>query len=97
MFHMYDKKIYKCDVTCSFNTPPCHTFSDPLERDILYGWPLSGLGFLYTCIWVFQQWTRASVLKSLYWLKISEQIEYKVTSLTYKTLQSKKHFSKICK
>ena len=45
MFHMYDKKMYKCDVTCSLRTPPpvtnCHTFSDPLplERDILYVWP----------------------------------------------------------
>src|SRR6218665_1113967 len=45
MFHMYDKKIYKCDVTSSLPPPPvtnCHTFSDPLplERDVLYGQPL---------------------------------------------------------
>src|SRR6218665_3046025 len=44
MFHMYDKKIYKCDVTCSL--PPCHKLSHilgpptPLERDVLYGRPL---------------------------------------------------------
>ena len=44
---MYDKKIYKRDLTCSWPSPPpftnCHTFSDPLplERDLLYGWPLS--------------------------------------------------------
>jgi len=31
MFHMYDKKIYNRDVT------NCHTFSDPLECDVLYG------------------------------------------------------------
>jgi len=33
MFHMYDKKLYKRDVTCSWPHPPvtnCHTFSDPL-------------------------------------------------------------------
>src|SRR6218665_1719041 len=33
MFHMYDKNLYKRDVTCS--TPSsvtnCHTFSDPLS------------------------------------------------------------------
>src|SRR6218665_1179585 len=37
------KNIYKCDVTCSFPPPPvknCHTFSDPLERDVFYGRPL---------------------------------------------------------
>src|SRR6218665_1459221 len=28
------------------------------------------------------------VLKSLYWLKVPERIEYKVISLTYNTLQS---------
>src|SRR6218665_2726750 len=44
MFGMYDKKIHKCDVTCSLPPPPvtnCHTFSDPLplERDVLYGRP----------------------------------------------------------
>src|SRR6218665_2932038 len=33
MFRMYDKKNYKCDITCSLPPPPvtsCHTFSDPL-------------------------------------------------------------------
>src|SRR6218665_1886535 len=34
MFHTYDKKIYKCDVTCSFPPIPsvtnCHPFSAPL-------------------------------------------------------------------
>jgi len=29
MFHMYDKNIYKCDVTCSLPLP-CNTFSDPI-------------------------------------------------------------------
>ena len=48
MFHMYVKKIYKCDVTCSLPLPSvtnCHTFSDPspLERDVLYGQPLGWL------------------------------------------------------
>src|SRR6218665_3331603 len=43
MFHMYDTKMYKCDVTCSLPLLPsvtnCHTFSHPLplERDVLYG------------------------------------------------------------
>ena len=40
---MYDKIIYKCDVTCSLSSVTnCHTFSDPLplERDVLYGRPL---------------------------------------------------------
>src|SRR6218665_2708106 len=37
MFHMYDKKIYKCDVTCSL-PPLCHNLSPllgprPRERD----------------------------------------------------------------
>jgi len=30
---MYDKNLYKRDVTCSWPPPPvtnCHTFSDPL-------------------------------------------------------------------
>src|SRR6218665_3869823 len=34
MFHGYDEKMYKCDVTCSVPPPPvtnCHTFSDPLR------------------------------------------------------------------
>ena len=33
MFHMYDKNLYKHDVTCSWPPPPVtnrHTFSDPL-------------------------------------------------------------------
>ena len=43
---MYDKNLYKRDVTCSWPPPPvrnCHTFSDllPLERDVLYGRPLT--------------------------------------------------------
>src|SRR6218665_1634708 len=47
MFHVYDKNLYKRDVTCSRPPLPpvtnCHTFSDPLplERDILYGRPLA--------------------------------------------------------
>src|SRR6218665_2533814 len=55
IFHMYDKKIYKCDITSSFPlTPPvtnCHTFSDPspLERDVLYGLPL---GLTLICIYM---------------------------------------------
>ena len=41
---MYDKNIYKCDITGSWFPPAvtnCHTFSDPLplERDVLYGRP----------------------------------------------------------
>src|SRR6218665_3746305 len=40
------KKLYKRDVTCSLPPSPpvtnCHTFSDPpLERDLLYGRPLT--------------------------------------------------------
>jgi len=27
MFHMYDKKIYKYDATCSLPPPPCHKLS----------------------------------------------------------------------
>jgi len=50
-FHMYDKKSYKRDVTCSITPPPdtnCHTFSNPLplERDVLYGRPLDGFALL---------------------------------------------------
>ena len=42
---MYDKRMYKCDVTGSLPPPSvtnCHTFPDPLplERDVLYGRPL---------------------------------------------------------
>ena len=45
---MYDKNLYKRDVTCSWPPLPpvtnCHTFSDllPLERDVLYGRPHLG-------------------------------------------------------
>ena len=41
MFHIYDKKCYKCDITY-FTPSLCHTFSDPLplEHDVLYGRPL---------------------------------------------------------
>src|SRR6218665_2028525 len=46
MFRMYDKKNYKCDVTCplppfplSQTVTPSRTPS-PLERDVLYGRPL---------------------------------------------------------
>jgi len=46
---MYDKTIQKCDVIImlftQFPVTNCHTFSDhlsPLERDVLYGWPLGG-------------------------------------------------------
>src|SRR6218665_2488614 len=41
MFRMYDKKMYKCDVTCPLPLPlsqtatPCRTPS-PFERDVLY-------------------------------------------------------------
>ena len=34
------KNFYNRDVTCFWPLPPvtnCHTFSDPLERDVLYG------------------------------------------------------------
>ena len=44
MFHMYEKNLYKRDVTCSWpSVTNCHTFSDPLslERDVLYGRSLS--------------------------------------------------------
>src|SRR6218665_811950 len=46
-FHMYDKTIKKCDVTCSWTPSLCHKLSHflgplfPLERDVLYGRPLS--------------------------------------------------------
>ena len=46
MFHMYDKNLYKRDVTCSLPPSPCHKLSHffgsppPLERDVLYGRPL---------------------------------------------------------
>jgi len=46
MFHMYDKNLYKRDVTCSWPPPHvtnCHTFSDRLERDVLYGRPLRSI------------------------------------------------------
>ena len=39
MFPMYDKKIYKHDVTCSWAPPPvtnCHTFSDPSPSSMTY-------------------------------------------------------------
>src|SRR6218665_908657 len=53
MFRMHNKKIYKCDVTCSLPPPPvtnCHTFADPLllERDVLYGPPLWQLHPLFS-------------------------------------------------
>ena len=45
MFHMYDKIFYKCDVTCSLPPPLSQTVTpsrtpSPLERDVVYGWPL---------------------------------------------------------
>ena len=39
MFHMYDKNLYKRDVTCSWPPPPvtnCHTFSDPSPSSVTY-------------------------------------------------------------
>ena len=52
MFHMYDKNLYKRDVTCSLSplplsqtVTPSRTPS-PLERDVLYGRPLSVLSQL---------------------------------------------------
>src|SRR6218665_3609056 len=44
MFHMYDKKIYKRDVTRACPLPPSQTVTpsrtpSPLERDVLYGRP----------------------------------------------------------
>src|SRR6218665_2049663 len=38
MFRMYDKKMYKCDVTCSLPPPVtnCHTFSDPSPSSVTY-------------------------------------------------------------
>src|SRR6218665_2965765 len=39
MFHMYDKILYKCVVTCSLLPPPvtnCHTFSDPSPSRATY-------------------------------------------------------------
>src|SRR6218665_3030112 len=44
MFRMYDKKMYKCDVTCSLPLPLSQTVTpsrtpSPLERDVLYGRP----------------------------------------------------------
>src|SRR6218665_3493062 len=43
MFRMYDKKIYKCDVTCFLpSLPLSHPLGPPpLERDVLYGRPQS--------------------------------------------------------
>jgi len=46
MFHMYDKKIDKCDVTCSLPPPLSQTVTpsrtpSPHERDVLYERPLS--------------------------------------------------------
>jgi len=46
MFHMYDKNLYKRDVTCSWPPPPCHKLSHPLERDVLYGRPHIGLCYI---------------------------------------------------
>jgi len=45
MIHMYAKNVYKRDVTCYW--PPCHKLPHLLgpppllERDVLYGRPLS--------------------------------------------------------
>src|SRR6218665_3979739 len=39
MFRMYDKFVYKCDVTCSLPPSPvtnCHTFSDPSSSSVTY-------------------------------------------------------------
>src|SRR6218665_3051809 len=42
MFNMYDKKCISV-TSHALDTPPpvtnCHTYSDPLERDVLYGRP----------------------------------------------------------
>ena len=59
MFHMYDKKFISV-TSHALDSPPlvtnCHTFSDPLplERDILYGRPLtSSCLFLMQRSWCF--------------------------------------------
>ena len=48
MFLMYDKNVYRRDVTCSWPPSPCHKLAHllgppPLERDVLYDWPLNYL------------------------------------------------------
>ena len=48
MFHMYDKNLYKSDVTCSWPLPLSQTVTPsrtpfPLERDVLYGRPLTAI------------------------------------------------------
>src|SRR6218665_1460293 len=44
MFHVYDKKIISYVTSHALDSPSpvtnCHIFSDPLERDVLYGRPL---------------------------------------------------------
>jgi len=47
------KKFEKCDVTCSWTPSPvtkCHTFLDPLERDVLYGRPLCYIVLCYAML-----------------------------------------------
>src|SRR6218665_1350942 len=42
MFHMYDKKCISVTSHALYPSPSvtnCHTFSDPLERDVFYGRP----------------------------------------------------------
>ena len=56
---MYDKQIYKCDVTGSWPLTPvtnCHTFSDPSSVTYFMNGPLvrllyaATLPHMYTCI-----------------------------------------------
>jgi len=76
----------------AWHPPPIHMRPPepdlPLRVDVINGWflnsTITGLG----CHQRPRHHHIASILKSLHWLKIQEQIHFKVLSLTYNLLQS---------
>src|SRR6218665_3685088 len=63
---MYDKKCTSVTSHALYPPPPvtnCHTFSDPLEHDVLYGRPLDnmiGLSLIY--VTVQHTWNKVGIV-----------------------------------
>jgi len=84
MSHMYDKNLYKRDVTCSWPPSSCHKLShflgSPLEHDVLYGRPLSCVLFaVIACSRFWRVWAIA-IRRELYtgtsrWVSVQQQQE----------------------
>src|SRR6218665_78242 len=75
MFRMYNKIFYKCDVTCSLlplplsqTVTPSRTPS-PLERDVLYGRPLSHLCISHIPLYFHKIYTFSPYFRKI-WLNL---------------------------